>query len=365
MTTTKSAALALCLAASLAMPDATARAAVLPEFGPSIQFDPAGPQPTVGKLKGKAVIVLFFQSSDKSGGAWTGDLIQEMQESFATNRSVVLLAIKTDGGGIPAAKGFLSSKGANPDQWLVACDTSAKYSSDIVGDPTWYYLVVGADGTIVSRGKAGVTYHVQIGADKKKRETHYELAKPSIVKPCGKIAPVLPADKSYTSSASSLARLAELGEAEKALVLCAGLLSKPKEKQAASELIADLQPVVEKRVTDRVTLLGDAAKPSPARYDAYNDLSLMLKDLKTHALSAKISPALAKARQDPALQKESRADAAYKAIMARVLKATARDKPRLAKELETLAKQFEGTKYGQQAADTASELASSAEDSAK
>jgi hypothetical protein len=364
MTASKTALIALSLAAALFLP-AGARAAVLPDFGPTVQFDPAGPQPTVSKLKGKAVIVLFFQSSDKAGGAWTEQLIQEMQESFATNRSVVLLAMKTDGGGIPAAKGFLSSKGANTDQWLVACDNNAKYSSDIVGDPTWYYLIVGADSTIIERGKAGVTYHVQIGADKKKRENHYALAKPSIIKPCGKIGTVLPAGKSYAASVAPLVRLAELGDAEKAMLQCAALLNKPKEKQAASELLADLQPIVEKRVSDRVALLGDAAKPSPDRYDAYNDLALMLKDLKTHPLAAKINPALAKARQEPALQKEARADSAYKAIMARVQKATPRDMARLAKELEALAKQFEGTKYGQAAADSASTVASSAETPSK
>lgn len=352
--------LAVCLTAALTLTLSTSRAAVLPEFAPAIEFDSAGPQPTVAKLKGKAVIVLFFQSSDKAGNAWSGKLIGEMQESFGTNKTVVLMAIKTDGGGVNAAKNYLSSKGAKLDQWVVGNDAGAKYSGDLVGDPLWYYLIVGANGNIVERGKAGITYNVVVGPNKK-TEQHYSLANHSIIKSCGKLTTVLPADKAYPSSVAPLARLAELGDAAKALAICTTLLPKPKEKQAATELLADLQPVVDKQISDRLTLLDNAKAASAARYDAYNELALMLKDLKAHPAGAKIGPALAKARQDPALQKEARADSAYKGLAARLQKAGAREKPRMAKDFEALAKQFEGTKYGELAGGIALDLAASAE----
>lgn len=351
---------ALCIAGALTLVGSLSNAAVLPDFGPSIEFDSAGPQPTVAKLKGKAVIVLFFQSGDKNSNAWSGKLIEEMQEAYGTNKTVVLLAIKTDGGGVPAAKGYLTSKGANPDQWIIGNDTGAKYSSELVGDPLWYYLIVNASGTIMERGKAGVTHAVVIGPNKK-REVHYSLANPAVLKSCGKLTTVLPADKTYPSSVKALARMAELGDAAKALAACAALLPNAKERQAATELLADLQPVVEKQLADRTALLDDAKAASAARYDAYNELAQMMKDLKTHPLGAKVGPALAKARQDPALQKEARAESVYKGLALRLQKAAARDKPRLGKEFEAFAKQFEGTKYGQLASETASGLASSAE----
>lgn len=352
--------LTVCLAGAFLSNGSRAHAAVLPDFGPSIEFDAAGPQPTVAKLKGKAVIVLFFQSSDKNSNAWSGKLIEEMQDAFGTNKTAVLLAIKTDGGGVNAAKGYLTSKGANLDSWVVGSDTGAKYSSDLVGDPLWYYLIVNAAGTIVERGKAGITHNVVVGPNKK-TESHYSLANPNIIKSCGKLKTVLPPDKTYQFPVKALARMAELGDAAKALAVCTTLLPKPKERQAATELIADLQPVVEKQISDRTALLDDAKASSAARYDAYNELAMMQKDLKSHPLGAKIGPALAKARQDPALQKEARADSVYKGLALRLQKAGAREKPRLAKEFEAFAKQFEGTKYGQIAADTASDLASSAE----
>lgn len=344
-----------------ALAAASAHAADLPEFAPAVEFDSAGPQLTLAKLKGKAAIVLFFQSSDKSSNNWAGKLIDEMQEAYATNKTVVLVAIKTDGGGISGAKSYLTSKGANLDLWVVGNDTGAKYSTDLVGDPLWYYVLVGANGNIVERGKAGVSHTVTVGPDKK-REQRYNLANPSILKSCGKLSLVLPADKTYPPAVRNLARMAELGDAAKALALCTALLPKPKEKPAAVELIADLQPVVEKRIGDLSALLGDAAKPSPERYDAFNELALMQRDLKTHPLAAKIGPAIVKAKQDPALQKEARADSAYRPLAVRVQKASPREKARLAKELEAFAKQFEGTKYGQIATDKAQELAAAAED---
>jgi hypothetical protein len=358
MTTSKPLFLTLCLAAALLLPPPSCLAVPLPEFGPSIQFDPSGPQPTVAKLKGKAAIVLFFESDDKASNAWAGELLKEMEEAYGTNQTVVLVGIKTDGGSTTSAKGYLADKGTNTDNWLVGCDKGAKYATDLVGDPKWYYVLVSADGNIVERGKAGITHNVAVGPDKKKKEKRYNLANPAILKACGKVSTVLPAGKSYQPSVRPLARLAELGDAEKALVLCAGLLVKPKEKQAAAELLADLQPAVEKRIADRVTLLGDASGASAARYDAYNELTAMQKELKTNPLAAKISTALAKARQDPALQKEARADSAYQQLATRVQRASSRDKPRLAKELRTFAQQAEGTKAGQLASDLASELES-------
>lgn len=358
MTPAQFTSLAFVLAATLALPITRTHAASLPEFGPSIQFDPAGPQPTVAKLKGKAIIVLFFQSTDKSSTEWSGKLIQEMQEAYGTNKAVVVVALKTDGGGFVGAKNFLASKGANTSQWLIGSDLSAKYSSDLVGDPLWYYVLVGVDGNIVERGKAGITHNVVVGPDKK-RESHYSLANPNIIKACGKAKTVLPVGKSYAQSVSNLARLAEMGDTEKALALCAALLANPKERTAATELIADLQPVVEKRLSDRLAILEKATSPSAARYDAFTELAQMFRDLKNHPLAVKLGPALTKATQDPALQSESRADAAYKNIMQRLQKATPRDMPRYAKELDSLSKQYPSTKYGKLAADSAASLAAS------
>ncbi len=347
------------LAAALIALSAAALAAPMPEFGPSVQFDPAGPQPLLAKLRGKAVIMLFFQSGDKSSDSWSGKFIQEMEEAYADNPAVVLIALKTDSGGPAAAKGYFAAKKAKPDLWIVGSDADAKYATSITGDPLWFYVLVGADGSIIERGKAGVSHTVTVGPDKK-REKRFNLADPKLIKKCGAIATALPAGKRYDSSVAPLVRLTELGDAEKAFTLANGMLARPKEKQAATDLLADLQPLVERRITERVALLADTAAASAARYTAFNELTQMVKDLKGHALANKAGPALSKAKLDPALQREARAEAAYKTLLPRIQRATERDKPRLAKELEAFAKQHDGTQAGQLAADTAQEFAASA-----
>jgi hypothetical protein len=349
--------LTVCLAGLLALATVNARAAgkAIPEFGPSVEFDSAGPQPALSKLKGKAVIILFFQSSCPICNKWAPAFFKDVQNEYGTNNAVVLIALKTDGGGIAGAKTYLKSKGVNLDQWIVGSDDGAKYHTQVTGDDSlWCYTLLGADGTIVQQAKAGMSK--RFGPDK---VTLYNLADPALLKKCGKLTTVLPPDKRYDPSLSSLVRMAEFGDAEKALVLCSAAISKMNTRQAATELKADLQPVVEKRLSDRAALLGDATQPSPARYDAFQELTRMVSDLKTLPAATKVVPVLTRAKQDPALQKEARAESAYRGLQTRVQKAGDRDKPRLVKELETFAQQAAGTKYGQLAVESAKQLSDS------
>jgi len=348
--------LTACLAGLLACATVAARAAAtIPEFGPSVSFDSAGPQPSLSKLKGKAVIILFFQSWCGICNKWAPAFFKDVQSEYGANSAVVLIALKTDGGGIAGAKTYLKSKGVNLDQWIVGSDEGAKYHTQVTGDDSlWCYTLLGADGTVVQQAKAGMSK--RFGPDKVNR---YTLADPALLKKCGKLTTVLPPDKRYDPSMSSLVRMAELGDAEKALVLCNAAVSKMNTRQAATELMADLQPVVEKRLSDRAAILSDASQPSPARYDALQELARMVGDLKTYPAATKVAPLLTKAKQDPALQKEARAETAYRSLQLRVQKSSPRDQPRLVKELEALAQQAAGTKYGQLAGESAKQLSES------
>jgi hypothetical protein len=340
------------IAGLFALPAARAAGKAVPEFGSSVTFDSGGPTPSLSRLKGKAVVLLFFQSSCEICNKWAPAFFKDVQEEFGTNNVVALIALKTDGGGIAGAKTYLKSKGADLDRWVVGVDESATYHTRVTGnDALWCYTLVGADGTIVQQAKAGMSK--RFGPEK---VTRYTLADSKLLKQCGKLATVLPAGKKYDSAMSAPVRLAELGEAEKALTLCAAALGRIKERAAATELMADLQPLVEKRLSERAAILGDAAQASPARYDAWLELTQMAKDLKTHPAAVKLAPLLSRAKLDPALQKEARAEAAYRGTMARAQKASARDRPRLAKELEAIAQQNPGTKCGALASESAAEL---------
>ncbi len=338
------------LSGVLALSAAHVAAQALPEFGSSVEFDSTGPQPTLAKLKGKAVLIVFFQSWCGICNKWAPDLFEQFQKAHGNNRALALIAIKTDGGGISAAKNHLKSRGANLGLWVVGCDTEAKYYRQASGDDSlWGYVLAGPDGTMIRKGSAG-TYFTG-GMSKR-----YVLAAPNLLEGCGELKTVLPADKQYDPSVSGLVLMAELGEAERALMLCNAALNKPKERQAAAALKADLQPIIEKRMEECAGVLGDTSNPASARYVALSELTQMTKDLKNLPAATKVAPLLSKARQEPAMQKEARAETAYLSTLARLKKASARDKPRLIKELEAIEQKNPDTKYGQLAGESAKQL---------
>ncbi len=348
------------LSSVLALSAADVTTQALPEFGSAVEFDSSGPQPTLAKLKGKAVLIIFFKSRFGLSSSFGNDFFADFQKTHGNNRGLALIAIKTDGGSVSSAKDYLKAIGANLSLWVVGCDTEAKYYKQVADDDDfWGYVLVGSDGTIIRKGSV-LSYFV--GGTSKR----FVLADPKLVSDCGELKTVLPSDKQYDPSMIGLVRMAEMGEAEKALLLCNASLNKPKERQAAVALKADLQPIIEKRLEERVSILSDTLKPSSARYDALLELTQMTKDLKTTLPSAtKIAPLLSKVRQEPAMQKEARAETAYQSTLARMKKASDRDKPRLVKELESIEQKNPDTKYGQLAGERAKQFADSVSAGAK
>ena len=348
------------LSGVLALSAAHVTAQSLPEFGSAVEFDSTGPQPTLAKLKNKAVLIIFFKSRFGLSSSFGNDFFADFQKTHGNNRGLALIAIKTDGGSVSSAKDYLKAIGANLDLWVVGCDTEATYYKQVADDDDfWGYVLAGSDGNIIRKGSV-LSYFV--GGTSKR----FVLADPKLVSDCGELKTVLPADTQYDPSMTGLVRMAELGEAERALMLCNAALNKPKERQAAAALKADLQPLIEKRLVERAAVLSDTSKPSPARYDALLELTQIAKELKTTLPSAtKIAPLLSKARQEPAMQKEARAETAYLSTLARLKKASARDKPRLVKELESIAQKNPDTKFGQLAGDSAKQLGDSVSVGAK
>lgn len=347
------------LSGVLALSAAHVAAQALPEFGSTVEFDSTGPQPTLAKLKGKAVLIVFFQSRFSLSSGFGNEFFADFQKVHGNNRGLALIAIHTDGGSVSSAKDYLKAIGANLNLWVVGCDTEAKYSKQVADDDTfWGYVLAGSDGNIIRKGSV-LSYFV--GGTSKR----FVLADPKLASGCGELKTVLPADKQYDPSVSGLVLMAELGEAERALMLCNAALNKPKERQAAAALKADLQPLIEKRLEERAAVLSDTSNPASARYDALSELTQMTKDLKNLPSATKVAPLLSKARQEPAMQKEARAETAYLSTLARLKKASARDKPRLIKELEAIEQKNPDTKYGQLAGESAKQLGDSVSVGAK
>ncbi len=324
----------------------------MPEFD-GVDFDRSMPRPTLAKLKGKAVFVMFFQSWCGICNKWAPEALGQFQKVHGNNKALVLIAIKTDGGGLTGAKNHLKACGADLSMWLVGTDPDAAFYKRLTGsDELWKYALVGPDGNIAAQSSVGSYY---TGSMPKR----YVIAGDRLLSDCSGLTTLLPPDKQYAPAVKSLVRIAEMGEPEIALTLCLAATAQPKSRDAAAELQADLQPIIEQRLSQRAAVLADMDATSPARYEALVDLIQMAKDLKSLPAATKLAPAINKAKQEPAMQTEARAEAAYRNALARLQKASARDKPRIVKELETLALKNPDTKYGQLAGARAKDLSES------
>ena len=321
------------------------KGAAMPEFGKSIQFDKSGPDVTISQLQGKAVLVIFFQSWCGICNRWAPELIKQVQEAHGDNRSLVMIAIKTDGGGVAGAKSYLKSKGADLTKWCIGSDKNAAFYKKVSGgNELWKYTLVGGDGNIVKQGSAGSYW----GGGPNK--TKYVLASSGLLKRCGKLETVLPADKEYASELSHITRCAELGSLGKALSLCSSAKQRSKTRVAAKELEQDILSIIDTRMKSRMEILKDAEKSGGSRYVSYKELSVMVKDLRTVPIAKEANVLLSQARRDPVIQKEIHAETAYIRVKTKLKKASKRDRPRILRELTMIAKKYEGTKYGELAA---------------
>jgi hypothetical protein len=317
----------------------------MPEFGKSVQFDKTGPTIVMSQLKGKAVLVIFFQSWCGICNGWAPDLIKQLEDAHGGNRALVMLAIKTDGGGVTDAREYLKSKGADLNKWWVGSDEDAAFYKKI--DPKnalWGYALVGATGDIVKQGKAGSFW--SSGPNKGK----YSLAAGDLLKDCGTLETILPPNKKYPSELDTIVRLAEVGCLGKALSLCAsaGRLSQAA-AAAQKDLKQDILLAAETRMKARMDTLKDAKTDGGRRYEAYKELTVLVKDCAAVPVAREAQTLLTKAGADPVIQKEKTAEAAYVKALQNLQKAITRDKPRVLKELEMVAKKYEGTLYGQRA----------------
>src|SRR5689334_14347454 len=74
--------------------DASAEAAPLaPEFWPTFSFD-ADSAVQLADLKGKMVVMVFFQSCCPICNGWAPDFYEQMTKTYGDDRSVALIAMK-------------------------------------------------------------------------------------------------------------------------------------------------------------------------------------------------------------------------------------------------------------------------------
>ena len=309
--------------------------AQMPEFGSSVQFDKAGPEITLSQFRGKAVLIVFFQTDYYIVKEW----FQQMEEAYGDERALVMMLIKTDRRGLPGAPGaiaYLKDRGLDFNKWCVGSDEGAAYFKKVTGkeSATWtYYLLDGAGNVVEQDYPGGYTTT---------EDNKYKFslpAKKNLLKKCGKVDSFLPYETVYPPEQAKIVHFAETGSMGKALAMCT--------TPAQKTLRQDILTAADKRITQRMEVLKDPAKDNATHYEAYKDLIVMVRDCPTAFMVKEASAVLAAANANAAIQKEKNAEIAYIAAMQKLQKAGKADRVKCLKELEYTGKRYEGTKYGE------------------
>lgn len=129
----------------------------IPEFGSSVSFSEEGPTVKLSNLAGKVVVIVFFQEWCPKCNQWSGARFQDAEKAFGDDPSIVLIALKTDGGSVARAKEYLKNR-LNTDKWIIASDKGAEYYKSVTGhDKLYHYAVVDRNGEIVTIDYFGAT----------------------------------------------------------------------------------------------------------------------------------------------------------------------------------------------------------------
>jgi hypothetical protein len=315
------------------------------EIGPSVQFDSNGQQRfALSDFRGKLVVVVYFQSWCGICNGWSPRLFSQIEQAAGDRRDVVLLAVKTDGGGWMGAISYLKTRIADPSRWLIASDREATWYQVSMGtDELYNYMVIGPDGKVVSRGEAGMFYTAGPDKDKfvlpKNLNAFIQQAHPETI---------LPKDKTYHESLKPAVRAAELRQFAIAWQLCA----KPSKDAAtsAAELKKDLTDWAAERVKALTAVLEDTEAQGEAKLDAYVELRRIADGLSATEPGKTARKAAAAAAKDKAVAKEIQAETEYLALMSKAALAKKLVKnAEFASVLKALAKKHPDTRCGRMA----------------
>lgn len=314
-----------------------------PEFGPSVVFDAKNDVPVqLSDLRGKMTVIVFFQSWCPKCNVWSPEMFQQITKAFGDDRSVALVAMKTDGG-ILEAKAYLKEKNrADLTKWIVCADPNAAYYQRVTGsDKLFGYAIIGPDGRLAATGQAG-SYFGGEGAKQ------FVLADPKLkTKHAPDAAPILPADADYAADLAPVVRVAEMGNFRMAMQGAKIFAGRAKTKEAAAKLQTDLLATLSKRVETWTKQLQET--DPAAKYEAYRGLRAVstMTDVEPGKTA---KAALAAVKADKELPKEEKAEAAFWAMINKASRmALAQRQAQLPPALKQFAAAYKGTVYAERA----------------
>ena len=270
----------------------------MPAFGPSITIDPDGPRFDMASLRGKAVLVIFMQSWCGACNGWSKALIPQLEATYGIEDGWVLLAIKTDGGGVSGAKDYLRNQGGNPDRWLIAADHDAVWYRQITGDnQLWRYALVTADGTLTYVHRSGL-----IISNSNPRTFLIAHKKREFERQVGQRRALLPAEGRYGVALAPVVLRAEVGDLPGAF----RMLQQAGQSDAATRLRSDLDTMLNERCAALMAEARSAADPS-ARMPPLVSLLAFIAGIERHPGLAEVTAFIQEQRRDQSMRREFQA----------------------------------------------------------
>lgn len=290
-------------------------------------------------MRGKSVLVLFFQSWCGICNGWSPGLFEQLGKAYGNDPKVVLIALKTDGGGLDEAFEYMKSR-TDPDLWLVGVEENATYYRQASGDDKLFtYMWVKPDGTIGKMDKA--SYHDPSGGKKK-----FVLASDRAKKGyhAGSV-PLMPLDPPLDEALQPAVEKAEIGLYLSALKEVGAFASDASLKEDVATFKGRIAERLESSVARYEKAIGE--EESEDRYLAYLALTKIVADFGASAPGQAAKKVVAVHSSSAWLSEEMEAEKDYQSIMRRAERADdKRSRERIAKALAKLGEEYPETMYG-------------------
>jgi hypothetical protein len=318
-----------------------------PPFGDSLSWDTGKEAPSLDRLRGKSVIILFFQEWCGICNGWSGDLFRQLGEAYGTDSGVVLIAIKTDGGTLKDAHKYLESR-TDLRHWMVAVDDNASYYLQATGQTKLYhYLWIAPDGSMTETGKAGSYFP---GNGGKRFSLAATETRPKIRK---NTTALMAMDPPLSAQLQPAVNLAERGLFLGALAEVAKTGNSEPLRADAARFRERISGVLMKSVDQHKAAIADGTNET--RYLSYQALCGIERDFGKSPPGQAAREAVSALSRESWLTGEKSAESEYKAIMKRAARADDESaKERIARSLKKLSEEFPDTVYGRMAAGSAS-----------
>ncbi|PCJ59717.1 MAG: hypothetical protein COA79_09945 [Planctomycetota bacterium] len=299
----------------------------IPEFGDSIKFSKDSPQISLNQLKGKAVLLVFFQSWCPSCNKWSGKMFKKIETAHGDNPNVVLFAIKTDGGGTSGAEAYLKERKVNFKKWFIGTDKLGAYSQLFNTKKSLYGGVeVSPDGSyrkISDTSMAGRNFE-NIYGDQLKR--------------------ILP-EKKYIPELSGVVRNAEMSLFKLSLLECNKLSKNKKIRDEAKALKKDILEAASNKVKGLLIELNDDTQEN--RFISFMSLRSIAIELKGTASSKEAIKGLKIAKSAPFFKKELKAEKVYLSILSKASRMKRRKREEVLRAtFPKFAEKYPDTYYG-------------------